>query len=69
MLWVIDWLGDRSRGPTRRPSLDYALDHRPLRRLLASGVLDTKHVVYYVSFIAFGLFLTARSVDTERWRG
>jgi hypothetical protein len=26
-------------------------------------------VVYYVSFIAFGLFLTARSVDTERWRG
>ena len=33
------------------------------------GVIDTKHVVYYVSFIAFGLFLTARSVDTERWRG
>ena len=33
------------------------------------GVIDTKHLVYYVSFIAFGLFLTARSVDTERWRG
>jgi hypothetical protein len=26
-------------------------------------------VVYYISFIAVGLFLTARSVDTERWRG
>jgi hypothetical protein len=26
-------------------------------------------VVYYLSFIAFGLFLTARSVDSERWRG
>jgi hypothetical protein len=26
-------------------------------------------VVYYLSFIAFGLFLTARSVDVERWRG
>ena len=33
------------------------------------GVIDTKHFVYYVSFIAFGLFLTMRSVDTERWRG
>ena len=33
------------------------------------GVIDTKHLVYYFSIIAFGLFLTARSVDTERWRG
>ena len=33
------------------------------------GVLDTTHLIYYVSFISFGLFLTAKSVDTERWRG
>lgn len=33
------------------------------------GVLDTKHLVYYASVITFGLFLTARSVDGERWRG
>ena len=33
------------------------------------GVLDTKHIAYYVSVITFGLFLTARSVDGERWRG
>jgi hypothetical protein len=25
--------------------------------------------VYYASFIVFGLFLTAKSVDSERWRG
>ena len=25
--------------------------------------------VYYLSFITFGLFLTAKSVDSERWRG
>ena len=35
----------------------------------ARGVIDTKHVVYYLSFITFGLFLTAKSVDSERWRG
>jgi ABC-2 type transport system permease protein len=33
------------------------------------GVIDTKHVAYYLSLITFGLFLTARSVDGERWRG
>jgi ABC-2 type transport system permease protein len=35
----------------------------------SKGVLDTKHIVYYLSLITFGLFLTARSVDSERWRG
>ena len=35
----------------------------------AKGIIDTKHVVYYLSFITFGLFLTAKSVDSERWRG
>jgi ABC-2 type transport system permease protein len=35
----------------------------------SKGVLDTRHVVYYLSVITFGLFLTSRSVDSERWRG
>lgn len=35
----------------------------------SKGVLDTKHLIYYVSVITFGLFLTAKSVDSERWRG
>jgi ABC-2 type transport system permease protein len=35
----------------------------------ARGVIDTKHLVYYLSFIAFSLFLTVRAVDSERWRG
>lgn len=35
----------------------------------SKGVLDTAHIVYYASVITFGLFLTAKSVDSERWRG
>ncbi len=35
----------------------------------AKGVIDTTHLIYYISFITFGLFLTAKSVDSERWRG
>ncbi len=34
----------------------------------AKGVLDSKDVVFYLSFIFFGLFLTSRSMESLRWR-
>jgi ABC-2 type transport system permease protein len=35
----------------------------------AKGVIDTKDVIYYLSFIGFGLFLSKQSVESHRWRG
>jgi ABC-2 type transport system permease protein len=67
LLWVINWIGSFA-GPTGQAVLDYLSITNHLDDF-TRGILDTKHLVYYVSFIAFGLFLTARSVDTERWRG
>ena len=32
------------------------------------GVIDTKHVVYYVIFTAFFLFLSIRVLESRRWR-
>ncbi|MBV8552102.1 MAG: ABC transporter permease subunit [Acidobacteriaceae bacterium] len=32
------------------------------------GVIDTKDLVYYVSMIFLGLFLTARSLESMRWK-
>lgn len=32
------------------------------------GVIDTKDVVYYLSLVATGLFLTTRSLEARRWR-
>ena len=32
------------------------------------GVIDTKHVVYYVMVTAFFLFLTVRALESRRWR-
>ena len=32
------------------------------------GVIDTKHVMYYVCFIAFFLFLSIRALESRRWR-
>jgi ABC-2 type transport system permease protein len=67
MLWVINWIGTFV-GPTTQAVLAHLslTDHFDD---FARGIIDTKHVIYYLSFMAFGLFLTAKSVDSERWRG
>lgn len=33
------------------------------------GLLDTEHVVFYLSLVFFSLFLTQRVVESRRWRG
>jgi ABC-2 type transport system permease protein len=35
---------------------------------LMKGVIDLKHVVYYLTFTVFGLFLTHQSLEAQRWR-
>lgn len=35
----------------------------------ANGVIETRHVIYYLTFTAFTLFLTLRAVESQRWRG
>jgi ABC-2 type transport system permease protein len=67
MFWVINWISSFT-GPTMQAVLNYVSITEHLNDF-TRGVLDTKHLVYYVSFIAFSLFLTVRSVDSERWRG
>jgi ABC-2 type transport system permease protein len=67
MLWVINWIGDTS-GPITREIVGY-LSITEHFDDFARGIIDTKHVIYYLTFITFGLFLTAKSVDSERWRG
>jgi len=67
LFWIIGWFAE-SAGPTigavtRWLSITEHFDD------FSKGIIDTKHVLYYLSLITFGLFLTAKSVDTERWRG
>ena len=67
LLWVITWIGSFS-GPTIDQLTQYLsiVDHLDD---FGKGVLDTTHIIYYLSFITFGLFLTSKSVESERWRG
>jgi len=67
LFWIITWIGSFS-GPTVDKVTQYLsiIDHLDD---FTKGVIDTSHLIYYLSFITFGLFLTVKSVDTERWRG
>jgi ABC-2 type transport system permease protein len=68
LLWIVNWIAPSITNPNAQAVVNYLSFTEHLNDFV-SGVVDTAHLCYYVSFIAFGLFLTARSVDTERWRG
>ncbi len=34
----------------------------------SKGILDTKHIVFYLSFVFFGLFVTLRSLESLKYR-
>jgi ABC-2 type transport system permease protein len=66
-LWIISWIGGFSSPAVGEVARYLSIvDHF---EDFSKGVIDTTHLIYYLSFIAFGLFLTAKSVDSERWRG
>jgi ABC-2 type transport system permease protein len=67
LLWIVGWFGD-SAGPTIGPLTSW-LSITEHFDDFSKGIIDTRHVLYYLTLITFGLFLTAKSVDTERWRG
>jgi ABC-2 type transport system permease protein len=67
LLWTLSWMAD-SASPMMRSVL-MALSITDHFDDFARGVIALTHLVYYLSFITFGLFLTVKSVDSERWRG
>jgi ABC-2 type transport system permease protein len=66
-LWVANWFASFS-GPVVSTVLNY-LSIVEQWDDFGKGIIDTSHLVYYLCFITFGLFLTFKSMDSERWRG
>ena len=66
MLWVFDWVSSYETAAWAKV-LSY-LSVMTHFEGFAKGVLDTKDIVFYLSMIFFGLFLTARSMESLRWR-
>ena len=64
--WILGWMDDPSAGAVAQFVAKLGL----LTHLedLMKGVIDLKDVVFYLSFIVFGLFLAHQSVESQRWR-
>ncbi|MFT5090130.1 MAG: ABC-2 type transport system permease protein [Candidatus Latescibacterota bacterium] len=66
LFWLIDWSASFA-GPTASKILQYMSFIRHLEGF-QRGVVDSKDVVFYLSFTFFCLFLTTRVVESRRWR-
>jgi ABC-2 type transport system permease protein len=66
LLWVVGWVGEYETALWARV-LSYfsVLTHF---ESFARGVLDSKDAIFYITVIFLGLFFTARSMESLRWR-
>jgi ABC-2 type transport system permease protein len=65
--WIIGWSSQFAASGVGR-----VLSHLSLLEHFDSfpkGVIDTKDIIFYLSFMVFCLFLTLRSLESHRWRG
>jgi ABC-2 type transport system permease protein len=66
MLWIIEWVSGYETA-TWAKVLSY-MSVTTHFESFARGVLELKDAVYYATLILLGLFLTARSMESLRWR-
>ncbi len=66
LLWILDWVSAYETAAWAKvlSYVSVVTHFEPFSK----GVLDTKDLVFYVTLIFFGLFLTARSLESLRWR-
>jgi len=65
-IWTLGWAEDPMAGPVMQ-AVAY-LGVTTHMEDMVKGVLDVKDVVFYLTFIGFGLFLAHQSVESQRWR-
>jgi ABC-2 type transport system permease protein len=66
LLWVLDWASSFDASAISKVvSYLSVVSHF---ESFSKGVIDSKDVIYYLSMIVLGLFLTGRSMESMRWR-
>jgi gliding motility-associated transport system permease protein len=66
LLWVLEWVsGYETATWARVMSYMSVITHF---ESFAKGLLDSKDAIFYATLIFLGLFLTARSMESLRWR-
>lgn len=66
ILWIISWLAGQTGGAFSN-FLSYISVYDHLDEFMR-GVLDSKSVVYFLSFIFLALFATTRILNATKWR-
>lgn len=66
LLWVMEWVSGYESASWARVLAYMAVPNH--FESFSKGLLSSKDAVFYVSTIFLGLFLTARSVESLRWR-
>lgn len=66
LLWVLDWVNAYSTSTIGKVCQYLAI--APHFQQFAKGVIELKDMVYFLSAIGLGLFLTKRSLESLRWR-
>jgi ABC-2 type transport system permease protein len=66
LLWILDWVSSYETAVWAKvlSYLSVVTHYEPFSK----GVLDSRDVIFYLSVIFLGLFLTARSMESARWR-
>jgi ABC-2 type transport system permease protein len=66
LLFVLSWMTDLAQTATAKVIAYMSVNshYEPF----AKGLIDTKDIVFYVTVIFLGLFLTTRSLESLRWR-
>ncbi len=68
---LIMWFAEMLSGVVPSPIdqwVQYFSTSGHINEFISNGVIDTANIVYYVTFAAFCLFLTTRSLEARRWR-
>jgi len=66
LLWIIGWVQELASGGLGQAMQFLSmLEHY---ENFTKGVINTRDLVYSVSFIFFFLFLTKRQLESRRWR-
>jgi ABC-2 type transport system permease protein len=66
LLWVVGWVSEYDPTPTSRVMAYLSIPTH--FESFQKGLLSLKDAVYFVTAIFLGLFLTARSLESLRWR-
>ena len=66
LLFVLNWVSEFGSSVTERVIGYFSVQAH--FESFSKGVLDSKDIIFYVTMIILGLFLTSRSLESVRWR-